>query len=407
MNPKSRCHRPLMALLAAGLLAGNAQAEDAETFGEAFTKGKFGFGLRWRMEHVRQDPFVNNATAIPLRARLNFGTASWRGFKAFAEYDYVHDFGLDSYNEGGGNTPDREDYPVIADPAGGDLNQAWLQYRSAEGNQLRAGRQRIAYDNQRFIGAVAWRQNEQTFDAVHFEREGFKNWNFRVAYVDRALRIFGKDVPAGKHDMNTWFVNVARKVDDKGLLTLYYYDIDNKSAAGLSNRTLGVRFAGKQDKLGYQLEFAFQGDTGNAPVDYDAHYWLVDLSWDFEPLTLFGGWETLGGDKREAGKAFRTPLATLHKFNGWADLFLTTPDAGLSDLYVGLRGKNKGFNWTVKYHEFDAAAGSVRYGNELDGSVGYNFENNFGLLFKAAWFDSGNDAFGDTTKFWVQANWSL
>ena len=31
--------------------------------------------------------------------------------------------------------------------------------------------------------------------------------------------------------------------------------------------------------------------------------------------------------------ALQTPLATLHKFNGWADLFLTTPNAGLEDAY--------------------------------------------------------------------------
>ena len=31
----------------------------------------------------------------------------------------------------------------------------------------------------------------------------------------------------------------------------------------------------------------------------------------------------------------QTPLATLHKFDGWADLFLTTPNKGLQDLYAG------------------------------------------------------------------------
>ena len=29
----------------------------------------------------------------------------------------------------------------------------------------------------------------------------------------------------------------------------------------------------------------------------------------------------------------QTPLATLHAFNGWADMFLTTPANGLQDLY--------------------------------------------------------------------------
>jgi hypothetical protein len=31
---------------------------------------------------------------------------------------------------------------------------------------LTLGRQRINLDDQRFVGSVGWRQNEQTFDAV-------------------------------------------------------------------------------------------------------------------------------------------------------------------------------------------------------------------------------------------------
>lgn len=46
------------------------------------------------------------------------------------------------------------------------------------------------------------------------------------------------------------------------------------------------------------------------------------------------GWEALGGDDDAQGKALRTPLASPHGFNGWADRFLTTPDAGLDVLYV-------------------------------------------------------------------------
>src|ERR1035438_4740700 len=31
---------------------------------------------------------------------------------------------------------------------------------------------------------------------------------------------------------------------------------------------------------------------------------------------------------------FQTPLATLHAFNGWDDVFLTTPADGLQDIYT-------------------------------------------------------------------------
>ena len=43
-------------------------------------------------------------------------------------------------------------------------------------------------------------------------------------------------------------------------------------------------------------------------------------------FALTAGYEELGSDGGVA--AFQTPLATLHAFNGWADLFLTTPGDG-------------------------------------------------------------------------------
>ncbi len=47
--------------------------------------------------------------------------------------------------------------------------------------------------------------------------------------------------------------------------------------------------------------------------------------------TLGVGYELLGSDDGVA--AFQTPLATLHKFNGFADQFLVTPAGGLQDIY--------------------------------------------------------------------------
>ena len=51
---------------------------------------------------------------------------------------------------------------------------------------------------------------------------------------------------------------------------------------------------------------------------------------------------------------FSTPLATLHKFNGWSDQFLTTPKEGLVDLYASISGKAFGGGWTVALHDFSA-----------------------------------------------------
>ncbi len=156
-----------VALLTTLLTAVSFPVTAADNLGEAFTEGKFGYSFRWRLEEVDQDPFPNNATAIPLRARINFHTSDLNGFSAKAEFDYVFNFGVEDFNAGGGNTPNPPGYPVIADPGGDDLNQLFLQYKGNIG-QLRAGRQRIIYDNARFVGNVGWRQNEQTYDSFSY-----------------------------------------------------------------------------------------------------------------------------------------------------------------------------------------------------------------------------------------------
>ena len=44
----------------------------------------------------------------------------------------------------------------------------------------------------------------------------------------------------------------------------------------------------------------------------------------------------LGGDNGSGNRAFQTPLATKHAFQGWADQFLTTPADGIEDAYLGV-----------------------------------------------------------------------
>lgn len=393
------------ALLTTLLAAISFPVAAAETFGEAFTEGKFGYSFRWRFENVDQDPLPHDATAIPLRARINFHTADLNGFSFKAEFDYIFNFGVDDFNAGGGNTPNPPGYPVIADPGGEDLNQLFLQYKTGFG-QLRLGRQRIIYDNARFVGNVGWRQNEQTYDSFSFSQSAGADFNIKYAYVDKVNRIFGNDVPAGDHEQNTHLLNVSYKFENAATLSAYYYDIDNQDVAGFSNVTYGVRLSGKSGeaglKLGYTFEYASQKENADNPVDYSADYWRGDLSMAFSKVTVYAGYESLGGDSDVSGQAFRTPLATLHAFNGWADKFLATPDAGLKDAFIGAKGPLGKWKWNLLYHDFSAQSGSADWGTEFDGSISRKFADHYGILFKVASFSTDSPAYGDTTKFWVQ-----
>lgn len=396
---------PLAATVISGaLLFGMNPSFAADSLGEALTEGEGALSFRYRLEWVDQEPFSEEATASTLRTRLNYRTADWSGLSAFVEFDYVAEVFADDYNAGGGNTPSRGQYPVVADPKGDDLNQAFLQY-AAGAHRFRVGRQRIIFDNARFVGNVGWRQNPQTYDAVSYAyaRAG---WNLTWAYVDNVNRIFGDDVAAGDHENDTHLVNLARDLGALGKLTLYHYAIDNEDAPALSNTTTGVRFAGARPagevKLGYALEFANQSDDGDNPVSYDADYYRVDLSADFGGATVYGGFESLEGDDSAPGRAFRTPLATLHAHNGWADKFLGTPGAGLEDVFGGVKGKAGVWSWNVLYHSFTAQSGSGDFGSEFDASLSRRFGDHYGLLLKFADFNSDSSAYRDTTKFWLQ-----
>jgi hypothetical protein len=102
-------------------------------------------------------------------------------------------------------------------------------------------------------------------------------------------------------------------------------------------------------------------------------------------------------------------LATLHKFQGWADKFLSTPAAGIEDMYVGATAKFLGGKFALYYHDFEAEEGSADYGSEVDVSALWKVGKHYSVLLKAANFngDSSSPALTDATKLWVQlqASW--
>jgi len=387
-------------VLATLLGCGSGQAWADDDLTKSFEGWDWGVDFRHRLEFVDQDGKSKDAEASTLRTRLNIKSPEASGFSLFVEFDYVAEILLDDFDQGGGNTPDRGQYPVVADPDGDDWNQAYIQYKNGK-NQVRAGRQRIILDNARFVGNVGWRQNEQTYDAASYQYKG-DLLNFQYAYIDNVNRIFGDDVPAGDHSQSTHIVNVNFPLDGAGSITGYLYDIDNEDSASNSTTTYGLRYLGKKDALAYTVEWAMQKENANNTVDYDAHYWRIDLSYALDGVTPYVGYEALEGDAVSGGKSFRTPLATLHAFNGWADKFLGTPATGLEDLFVGVKGKVGAWSWNVLWHDFSSEATSGDFGSELDASIARKFAKRYGLLVKVADFDSDSPSYADTTKFWVQ-----
>ena len=374
----------------------------------AITKGKVGIAGRYRYEHVDQDNALSNANASTLRLRLNYRTGQWQGWSAFGEFDHVFHVLIDDFNSGAGTSPNRTDYSVVADPSGSDLNQLYVDYGSSDDWQYRFGRQRILLDNQRFVGGVGWRQNEQTYDALTVNTGVVERTAFSYSYVNRVRRIFGQTVPAGKARVDGHLLNAKVDVTDRFAVTPYLYHLDYATDVANSTSTLGVRLTGNlkagDGRITYLAEFARQSDAGDNPVSYDADYLHLNGMWALENgLSVGLAFESLGGSS-DPGEFFRTPLATLHAFNGWADQFLTTPDGGLDDFYATVKLKVGAWNVTGVYHDFSSETGSDDYGQELDISAGRKLGERYGILFKGALFsaDSSSPLTNvDTNKFWI------
>jgi len=400
----------LLTMLFSGVAISEEGANPSADVSNLITGGDVDLSLRYRYEHVDQDGIVDQAKASTVRSRLSLQSGTYQNIDLFFEVDDVREVGADDFNAGAGNTPNRTQYPVVADPEGTEVNQAYLGYNASKNWSWRLGRQRINLDNQRFVGGVGWRQNEQTFDAFSTVYQHTKV-TVRYIYVSNVRRIFGDDVAAGSHEQaGTHLLNVSGEVEGLGEISGYYYRIDNEDAPAFSTDTYGLRLSGLKDVAGfkarYTVEYAAQKGISDNPVHFGADYWNLEAGLVFGDFDIGLGWEVLAGDADRPGEAFRTPFATLHAFNGWADKFLTTPAAGLDDRYLKFKATRGKAIVQMRYHDFEAEDGGADFGDELDLRIGYQLSDRLrGDLFIASY--NGNSGFADTDKFWLMLSLKL
>ncbi len=391
------------------LLLGVASATQAQdTWGDGLSKmvkeGTASLNFRYRLENVDQDGIKKDATANTLRSRITLATAPWGGVSALIEMDDVTNIGSDDYNSlSNGNTQ----YPVIADPEGTELNQGYFKYAS-DGITGVLGRQRIIHGNQRFIGGVAWRQNEQTYDSLRGTWTPMEILKLDLSYVNNVSRIFGPDDGAQPADLkgDNYFFRADYQMASNQKLAAYAYwldfDADRDYAAGKttnnSGDTYGVEYSGTFDWFSINAAYATQSDAGSSTLSYDADYYLIELGAKFGGVGFKGGYEVLSADN---GVGFKTPLATLHKFQGWADKFLGTPGDGIEDIYLGVNGKVGPVKMAAIYHDFQAEDSNADFGTEIDLVATWSINKQFSVQAKYAAFDADSIRYQDTDKAWV------
>lgn len=397
-------------LVFALLFQPKANAEPA-TLEEAIKEGTILLDTRLRFEKVENALFAQDAEGVTFRARFGYQTAPFHGFAFLVEGDLTRHLGVDDFNS---TVNGKTLFPVIADPNSTRLNRASITFTGIDKLTLSAGRQRWILDNARFVGNVGFRQNEQTYDSAMLQTTALKDVTLTYVYVWQVNRIFGSKSAVGTLDTNTHLINVAYTGLPIGKLVGYAYLINIDGASAASNQTFGLRLTGDEDigngfKVAYAVGFAHQNDYKNNPVSYSLDYFEIEGGLSYQGASAIIGFELLEGN---GAQGFQTPLATLHKFQGFADVFLATPGSGIEDLYF-VAGYTKGdiptigkITTKIWYHNFSPDVSGPDLGEELDFLFAVTPFKKTTVSFKYAHF-KGSPILPDVDKFWITLEWAL
>ncbi|MFT4584610.1 MAG: hypothetical protein ACI915_001867 [Gammaproteobacteria bacterium] len=398
---------------------------------ETLMAGEVDLQLLYRFENVDDDLVPrNDANASTLRAALGFRTGLWEVISAYAQMEHVSQVFVDDYKEGPGpvDAPKAGLFPVVADPPGTELNQAYVRYAGSPYYTVTAGRQIMTYRDapfHRHLGTVLWRQNWQTQDGLSLQLKPMKDLDVNYAYSFQVNRIFGEDAPSpfNRFDCDCHYVNTQYRGLAHVKLEAFAYLLDIDNAKANSHNTYGGRASGayplnEQWKVLYAGEYATQSDSSDNPLSIDADYYLVEGGFNVKisnafisSLTVKFDYEVLEGSGRPGTAAFNTPLTTGHAYQGWADRFLTTPIDGIEDTYITAVAGILGGQFIASYHMLDSDNLDYEYGDEFNIQYTHKVAKYFTLGAKAAVYSADRNATAlaragglrnnDVTNFWA------
>lgn len=353
--------------------------------------GKASLDARARYEY--NETGNADVNGYSLRTRLGYTTGEYEGWKAMVEMEDI------SFN-------DPMDRPALDVPTT-ELNQAWVSYQA-----YKLGRQIYVLDDHRFIGHVGWRQNIQTYDALTTSFLPSGESKISIGYLDAVHR-----VNATSQDLAGLIANGSYKFGEQFELTGFSYLLDFDLPILASSDTFGVRGAGNfsRNSLEYRYSFsaAKQVDNGGSTRDFDLNFFAGEFGASVGGVTLLGGFEFFEGD---GATGFTTPLATLHKFNGFADMFAGNSAGlggglpqGLEDYYAMIGFSVGPVPIELYYHSFETENVSDFLGSEIDAVASYKVNEYITLVSKYAKYKTdGAEMVGyggaDKTVFTFEAN---
>ena len=405
----ARC-RGMVILFAWGVTSLNAQ--DSGILEHAEASGS----VRTRYGVIDHDG--NAGESLSALVRTTFTTRWQESWSGLLELDYVARGLRDHHSDG--ITDNGE--PLVPDAAGLDLNQIFLEHNGSSA-QWRLGRQRIEFDNQRFVGGNAFWQNEQTFDGLTTQFRFAESSLLHYAYVYNVNRIFGEkagrrlsesDIHYGElegvrpvarlgdHELAAHWLRAEWNEWDYQHVSGYAYFNEYRDFSALSHRQVGLRHAFDYKfsalRLRTQLEFSRQMryDVDDAVA---TSYELAEAALGYGAFEFAARYERL--DSRN-GRPFTAPLGSSHDFHGFVGKFSVTPTDGLAERSVRISWRRSPWLVELRQFQFDSAEHGLEYGSETDLSIRWRKDRAHSVMFNGGRFESAaNAAFTDEWRAYL------
>jgi hypothetical protein len=352
----------------------------------------FWFELRPRYNRIEESDLPLTTSGGTLRAIGGWRFAPWQGVSLTAEAIYAEHFGARRFNDNPGNIG-ASPYPLLPDPRHFGVNQAFIDVTAIEDVTVRAGRQRVALDNRRWVSENDFRQIPQLFDGGTVTWRGLANTQLTGGYYSRIRTTSGDAV-----DARLIVVHGAwNPLPDHSVVAFGYFHDQPRTSnftglADNSYRVYGVRVEGTAARIGevevpYEVEVARQRPFAGGDSRIDAGYWRVGGGFSTTAWTVRADYEFRGSNDGLYG--LQIPLTDFYAFNGWTLHFFTVPRQGLKDAWITARWAIGPVTLFGEGHRFKSDFGGLDFGREADLGATWEILPNAILRLQHARYDPG------------------
>jgi hypothetical protein len=295
-----------------------------------------------------------------------------------------------------------------------DLHEAYLNVSNIFGTPVsfRAGRQELAYGDERLVGAFGWSNNGRAFDGAKFM------FATDAVNIDFFTTTIAEDTTTANDD--TYFHGIyatLKQLIPNNSLDLYVLNLDGQNSTATNHYTFGARLKGAAAGVDYTVEGAYQtGDldttplvAGDATTDLAAYAFAVKAGYTLPismKLRVGAEYDFATGADSDAGEneTFQNLFPTNHAHFGIADVTGANQWSNISAWSVNASSDlTEKLRLFVAYWDFTqdeaAAVGSFNgtsddLGSEIDLVATYKYNNNVSIEAGASRFFAGDAAAG-------------